>query len=140
MPLRVHWKDAGNGGYGITVREAASVLGDPLSRTIADPAAPDFDRSAFVTIGLSYRARTLIVSHLDHGETVRILGARRAIRLDDWSRTSEPEYDFTAGVRGKYAAAYWEAAAAGQLLADRPPPGSPPVDAAGGADIESRYR
>jgi len=117
MALRVEWRDSTPGGVGpqgVRLAEAATVLGDPLSRTIPDPAAPDFDRSSFVTMGLSNRARMLVVEHVDHGQTVRIIGARRAIQKKDGRQPSRPEYDFRSGERGKYASRYWEAAALGR--------------------------
>jgi hypothetical protein len=118
MALRVEWKDTTISGvaHAVGLDEAATVFGDPLSRTIADPAAPDFDRSLFVTMGLSSRARMLIVGHVDHGQTVRIISARRAVQKKDCRRQSPMEYDFRNGVRGKYASRYWEAAAEGGLV------------------------
>jgi uncharacterized DUF497 family protein len=114
MALRVEWRETSDGGrnpHGVRLDEAATVFGDPFSRTIADPAAHAFDRSSFVTMGLSNRARMLIVAHVDHGQMVRILSARRAIHKKDDRRPSRPEYDFRNGARGKYASRYWEAAA-----------------------------
>jgi len=119
MALRVEWKETTTGGvstHAVGLEEAATVFGDPLSRTIADPVAPDFDRSSFVTMGLSHRARMLIVEHVDHGRTVRIISACRALQKKDGRRQSRMEYDFRNGVRGKYASRYWEAAAQGGLV------------------------
>ncbi len=112
MALRVKWTETTTGGHGpqsVRLDEAATVLGDPLSRTIADPAAPDFDRSSFVTMGLSNRARMLVVAHVDHGQTVRIISARRALEKKDGRVQNRPAYDFRNGVRGKYVSRYWEA-------------------------------
>ncbi len=114
MTLRVKWKeptDSTHTARGVSLDEAATVLGDPFSRTIVDPAAPDFDRSSFVTMGLSNQARMLVVAHVDLGETVRIISARRALQKKDGRVQSRPEYDFRNGVRGKYASRYWDAAA-----------------------------
>jgi uncharacterized DUF497 family protein len=119
MALRVEWKETaavGAGPYAVRFDEAATVLGDPLSRTIADPHAPDFDRASFVTMGLSNRARMLVVEHVDHGQTVRIISARRAVQKKDSRSHSRPEYDFRNGVRGKYASRYWEEAASVGLV------------------------
>ena len=112
MALRVKWTEITTEGHGpqsVRLDEAATVLGDPLSRTIADPAAPDFDRSAFVTMGLSNRARMLVVAHVDHGQTVRIISARRALEKKEGRVQVHLAYDFRNGVRGKYASRYWEA-------------------------------
>jgi hypothetical protein len=118
MALRVEWKETTNGGgaHAVGPDEAATVFGDPLSRTITDPAAPDFDRSSFVTMGLSSRARMLLVEHVDHGQTVRIISARRAVQKKDLRRQDPMDYDFRNGVRGKYASRYWQAAAEGGLV------------------------
>jgi len=119
MALRVEWKETVTrpfGEHGVSLEEAATVLGDPLSRTIADPSAPVFDRSAFVTIGLSNQARMLVVSHWDHGQTVRIISACRASQKTLGRRGIGMDYDFRHGVRGKYASRYWEAAAHGGAL------------------------
>ena len=116
MALRVEWKDVGTsapGGYAIGFEEAASVFGDPCSRTIPNPSAPAFDRSSFVTVGLSNRARMLVLEHIDHGRVVRILTARRAIQTTTEKHVRRrPRYDFSNGVRGKYASRFWDAAAA----------------------------
>jgi uncharacterized DUF497 family protein len=119
MALRVEWKETVTrslGEHGVRLEEAATVLGDPLSRTIADPTAPAFDRSSFVTMGLSNQARMLVVSHVDHGQIVRIISARRASQKTSARRGIRMDYDFRNGVRGKYASRYWEAAARGGAL------------------------
>lgn len=72
----------------VSFEEAASVLGDPLSLTIDDP-----DRSGneqrLLTLGYSTRARLLVVVHLERGDTMRIISARRATRHE--RRTYEEE-------------------------------------------------
>lgn len=123
MLLHVQWKAENAAGnwraHGVWFDEAASVLGDPFSRTIADPEHPA-DDSRFVTLGLSHRARTLVVSHVDHGRALWIVSARRAIQSRALpgrragaavATPSFRDYDFSTGARGKYAARYWEAVA-----------------------------
>jgi uncharacterized protein len=60
----------------VSFEEAATVFGDPLSLTYADP-----DHSAieqrFITIGLSNRNRVLIIAHTDVGDRIRIISARK---------------------------------------------------------------
>jgi uncharacterized protein len=60
----------------VSFEEAATVFGDPLSLTYADP-----DHSAneqrFITIGLSNRNRVLIIAHTDVGDSIRIINARK---------------------------------------------------------------
>jgi uncharacterized DUF497 family protein len=122
MLLQVQWNAARSSGnvreHGVSFAEAATVLGDPLSRTIPD-SAHAADQTRFVTLGLSHRARMLVVSHLDRGGAVWILAAERAIRTNATRRTSPgADYDFSTGARGKYAARYWEAAASRPRLSE----------------------
>lgn len=67
--------------HGISFEEAATVFGDPLSRTNYDP-----DHSAeedrYVTMGGSAAGHLLVVSHTDRGESIRIISARRATRRE----------------------------------------------------------
>jgi uncharacterized DUF497 family protein len=67
--------------HGVEFSEAATVFGDVLSRTFADPDHSD-DEDRFITIGLSDRGRVLIVSHTDRGERTRIISAREATRRE----------------------------------------------------------
>jgi uncharacterized DUF497 family protein len=61
----------------VDFREAATVFEDPLSVTF-----PDADHSErehrFLIVGLSAVGRTLVVSHTESGDTIRIISARRA--------------------------------------------------------------
>lgn len=63
--------------HGVSFDETATIFGDPLSFTIADPDHSQ-QEDRFVTIGLSELYDTLVVVHTDHGDTVRIINARRA--------------------------------------------------------------
>ena len=129
MRLHVEWNaDRSSDNlrtHGVRFDEAATVFGDPLSRTIADNRLA-FDTSRFVTLGLSHRARMLVVSHLDRGDTVWVLAATRALRgfaaapaNSSQRRGPEPDrqatFNFRGGVRGKYTARYWETTAHGGL-------------------------
>ena len=60
----------------VSFSEAATVFGDPLSMTIADPDHSS-EENRLLTIGHSERNRPLIISHVDHGERVRLISARR---------------------------------------------------------------
>ena len=63
--------------HGVSFEDAATIFGDPLSLTIADLVHSQ-QEDRFVTIGLSELYDTLVVVHTDHGDTVRIINARRA--------------------------------------------------------------
>jgi len=56
--------------------EAATVFGDPLALTFADPDHSDVDER-HLTFGLSRQNRLLIVSHTARRPRIRIIGARR---------------------------------------------------------------
>ncbi|HEY7320582.1 MAG TPA: BrnT family toxin [Candidatus Binatia bacterium] len=58
-----------------------SVFADSLSITISDPDHSD-DEERWVTMGLSNRDRLLVVVHTEEDETIRIISARRADRLE----------------------------------------------------------
>ena len=64
----------------VSFEEATTVFGDPLSLTIPDPlhSLPEDER--FITIGMSYRQKLLIVVHCDKGNVVRIISARKATK------------------------------------------------------------
>ena len=67
--------------HGVSFEEASTVFGDPLSVTIADPwhSLPEDER--FVTMGLSAGGKILVV-HSERDETIRIITARVATRLE----------------------------------------------------------
>ena len=67
--------------HGVGFLEAATVLGDPLSLTISDPIHSEGEQR-FVSVGMSDRARLLVVAHTEWGERIRIISARRATRRE----------------------------------------------------------
>jgi uncharacterized protein len=69
-------KAAGNlRKYKVSFDEAATVFGDFLSATVADP-AHSAGEHRYITVGLSSRGRLLMVAHADRGGRVRIISAR----------------------------------------------------------------
>ncbi len=68
--------------HDVSFEEAATVFGDPLSMTIDDPLHSTGDEERYVTIGQSYRRRTLVVVHCDRKESIRIISARIATRRE----------------------------------------------------------
>ncbi|MGB6068109.1 MAG: BrnT family toxin [Desulfomonilaceae bacterium] len=83
MGLTFEWdkrKAASNlNKHGVSFEEAASVFGDTLSLTIADP-----DHSAeedrLMLLGISERGRLLVVCHTERRDNIRIFSARPATR------------------------------------------------------------
>jgi uncharacterized protein len=67
--------------HGVSFEEATTVFGDPLSLTIDDPThSAEEERS--IIMGRSYRHRTLVVVHVERGDTIRIISARPATRRE----------------------------------------------------------
>ena len=97
--------------HGVSFEEAATVFFDPLSLTIPDPLHSD-EENRFVSVGLSNQQRHLVVVHSERNDRIRIISARLAAsgerNMNQESNSErEPEmleeYDFSGGVRGKYA-------------------------------------
>jgi len=61
--------------------ETATVFLDPLAMTYPDPDHSSGERR-FITIGESARGRVILVAHLDRGDHVRIISARKATRRE----------------------------------------------------------
>ena len=67
--------------HGVLFDEAATVFGDPLSLTIADPVHSEGEDRC-ITVGASHRGRILVVAHTDRGGRIRIISARTATRSE----------------------------------------------------------
>jgi uncharacterized DUF497 family protein len=67
--------------HGVAFDEATTIFGDPLADTITDP-LHSAQEERYVTIGVSYRGRTLVVIHAECGERTRIISARLATRTE----------------------------------------------------------
>lgn len=63
--------------HGVAFQEATSVFGDTLATTISDP-DHSVGEERFLTIGQSSSGRLLVVCHMEQGDTIRIISARRA--------------------------------------------------------------
>ena len=61
----------------VSLQDAASTFGDPLSNTFPDP-DHSVEERRFVIIGMSERGKILVVAHTDDGELFRIISAREA--------------------------------------------------------------
>ena len=60
----------------VSFEEAMTVFTDPLSLTIPDPLHSE-DEERRIIIGQSLKKRLIVVVHIDHGEKIRIISARR---------------------------------------------------------------
>ena len=83
MPLRFEWdrkKDAANlSKHDVAFEEAATVFGDVLSITIADPDHSESEER-FILLGMSHQNRLLVVVHAERGDRIRIISARPATK------------------------------------------------------------
>ncbi len=73
--------------HGVSFAEAATVFGDPMAVTFADPDHSS-DEDLFLTFGHSADGHLLVVSHTDREDRTRIISARRATRKE--RRVYEP--------------------------------------------------
>jgi uncharacterized protein len=69
------------GKHRVSFEEAATVFGDPLAITYADPDHSTSERR-FITIGRSSVDRVLIVAHTDRDENIRIISARKTTQRE----------------------------------------------------------
>jgi len=78
----------------VTFDEASSVFADPLSVTTFDPLHSD-DEDRFVIIGMSSRARILVVCFTDREDRVRIISARVATKRErrQYEKENEAKYE-----------------------------------------------
>ena len=67
--------------HGVGFLEAATVLGDLQSLTIADPNHSKGEQR-FVSVSMSDCQRLLVVAHTEWEERIRIISARRATRRE----------------------------------------------------------
>ena len=65
----------------VSFDEAATALRDVLSLTIHDPLHSD-EEDRFILLGASHKNRLLIVVHVERGERVRIISARKATKKE----------------------------------------------------------
>ena len=61
----------------VSFEEAVTVFGDWRSLTISDP-EHSATEDRFLILGMSSRNRVLVVSHVERGDNIRIISARRA--------------------------------------------------------------
>ncbi|MEW5725513.1 MAG: BrnT family toxin [Thermodesulfobacteriota bacterium] len=67
--------------HGVTFQEAATVFGDPLAVTFADP-DHSLEEDRYLTFGLSRLERLLVVSHTSREDKTRIINARLTTRQE----------------------------------------------------------
>lgn len=65
----------------VAFTEAATVFLDPLALTYQDPDHSEGEQR-YITLGESTGGRVILVAHLDRGDRIRIISARRATRKE----------------------------------------------------------
>jgi hypothetical protein len=70
--------------------EAATVFGDFLGTTAADPAR-SADEHRYITVGLSSSGRLLLVAHTERGERIRTISARALTAKEKRAYENTPE-------------------------------------------------
>lgn len=67
--------------HGVSFKEPATVFKDPLALVIPDPDHSDVE-SRWLLLGRSGRLRLVVVVHVERGEWIRIISARKATRRE----------------------------------------------------------
>jgi uncharacterized DUF497 family protein len=67
--------------HGVSFAEAETAILDELSKTTMDP-AHSFTENRFIIFGVSARRRLLVVSYTHRGDSIRIISARTATKLE----------------------------------------------------------
>jgi uncharacterized DUF497 family protein len=92
MPLLFEWDDEkalrNLVKHGISFEEAATAFGDRYSITIKDVDHSDSEERR-ILIGVTENGQLVIVSHIERGDTIRIISARLATKRE--RRTYEEE-------------------------------------------------
>jgi uncharacterized DUF497 family protein len=65
--------------HGVSFHEAATIFDDTLAITYPDPDHSG-EESRWLTFGISVERRLLVVAHIEAGDTIRIISARRTTR------------------------------------------------------------
>lgn len=74
--------------HGVSLDEASTAFGDPLSLTISDPDHSS-DEQRFILVGESYIGRLVVVSHTERADRIRIINARLATKAERYSYENE---------------------------------------------------
>jgi uncharacterized DUF497 family protein len=81
----VEWDEnknlANQGRHRISFEEAATIFVDPLEITIDDPDHSVSERR-FISIGVSFKQRLLVVSYTERADKIRIINARKPTKFE----------------------------------------------------------
>jgi len=68
--------------HGVTFEEAKTVFNDPFAVTVPDPDHSE-EEERWLDIGLSAEGRLLVVWYTERGESIRIIGSRKATKKEE---------------------------------------------------------
>jgi uncharacterized DUF497 family protein len=68
--------------HGVSFEEAATVFRDPIFITLIDE-EHSTDEQRYITIGLSYRGRLLMLAHTEDEGKIRIISSRKATKKEE---------------------------------------------------------
>ncbi len=74
--------------HGVTFEEAKTIFNDPFAVTVPDPDHSE-EPQRWLDIGLSAEGRLLVVWYTERGESIRIIGSRRATKKEEREYTHE---------------------------------------------------
>ena len=84
MPLNFEWDDrkavANRKKHGVSFADGATAFSDTLSITVADPDHSDLGEDRFLLVGMTHLGVLVVVAHVERGDNIRIISARRATR------------------------------------------------------------
>ena len=85
MGLKFEWDDKkaniNRRKHGITFEEATTAFADELSITIDDP-LHSHDEERLILIGMSKQLKILVVIHVERGDVIRLVSARKATKQE----------------------------------------------------------
>jgi len=85
LGLKFEWDDKkaniNRRKHGITFEEATTAFADKLSITIDDPLHSQ-DEDRLILIGMSKQLKTLVVIHVERGDIIRLISARKATKQE----------------------------------------------------------
>jgi len=67
--------------HGVTFEEGKTIFNDPYAITISDTGHSE-QEDRWVDIGLSCRGRLLVIWYTERGESIRIIGCRKATKAE----------------------------------------------------------
>lgn len=67
--------------HGISFEDVTSAFADPLSLTIPDPDHSE-EEERYILMGMTRHGTLVVVVHLDLGDAIRIISARKATRTE----------------------------------------------------------